>query len=255
MMLASALLPLLPGGSGVIAFVGAGGKTSALFRLATALEGQGRHVLLTSTTHLLDPRGEPARPAFHLILRPDLEDSNSSVPLPEARPGLTVLLSREAEPVGKLKGIHPSWISALRRSWDLILVEADGSKRLPVKAPAPHEPVIPPGTDLVVGVVGLDCLDRPMDSLTVHRPERFGAVTGCAPGDPILWEHLVALAHHPEGLFKQAPGPRALLLNKADRTHSIPSSLQLANLPADRILVATLEPVEAVLDLQQGRRP
>ncbi len=255
MKLDSALLPLLPGGRGVIAFVGGGGKTSALFRLAAALEGQGRRVLLTTTTHLMDPRLEPGRPPFGLVLRPDLEDSNSPAPLPEARAGLTALLSREAEPSGKMKGIHPSWVPVLRSSWDLILVEADGSKRLPVKAPAPYEPVIPPGTDLVVGVVGLDCLGRPMDGATVHRPERFGAITGCATGDPILWEHLVALTGHPEGLFKQAPGARALLFNKADRPQVIPSSLQLASLPADRILVATLEPVEAVLDLQSGRRP
>ena len=255
MNLAAALFPLIPGGQGVIAFVGAGGKTSALFCLARALEGQGRRILLTTTTHLLDPREELARPAFDLVLRPDMEAPIGSASLPEARAGLTVLLSRGAEPPGKMKGIHPSWIPALKTQWDLILVEADGSKRLPVKAPAPHEPVIPVGTDLVVGVVGLDCLGRPMDGETVHRPERFSDITGCATGDLILWEHLVALARHPEGLFKQAPGTRALLFNKADRARSIPTSAQLADLPANRILVATLEPSEAVLDIQQGRRP
>ena len=255
MKLAAALLPLLPGGKGVIAFVGAGGKTSAMFRLVTALEGQGRRVLITTTTHLLDPRGESSRPAFDLVLRPDMEAPIAAAPLPEARGGLTVLLSREAEPPGKMKGIHPSWIPALRTNWNLILVEADGSKRLPVKAPAPHEPVIPPGTDLVVGVVGMDCLGRPMDDRTVHRPERFGAITGCAAGAPILWEHLVALAGHPEGLFKQASGARVLLFNKADRAQAIPSKAQLEDLPANLILVATLEPMDAVLDIQPGRRP
>lgn len=255
MKLAAALHPLLPEGKGVIAFVGAGGKTSALFRLASAMAGPGRRILITTTTHLLDPRGEPSRPAFDLVLRPDMEALVSSATLPEVRAGLTVLLSREAEPPGKMKGIHPSWIPALRASWDLILVEADGSKRLPVKAPAPYEPVIPPGTDLVVGVVGLDCLGQPMDDRTVHRPERFGDITGCTAGTPILWEHLVALAGHPEGLFKQAPGARVLLFNKADRVQTTPSKAQLAELPADLILVATLEPMEAVLDRQQGRRP
>ena len=165
------------------------------------------------------------------------------------------MLARAAEPPGKMKGIHPSWITALRTPWDFILVEADGSKRLPVKAPESYEPVIPPGTDLVVGVVGLDCLGQPMDGRTVHRPERFGAITGCAAGAPILWEHLVALAGHPEGLFKQAPGARVLLFNKADRVQVLPSKAQLAELPANLVMVATLEPVEAVLDLQPGRRP
>lgn len=255
MSLASALLPLLPGGPGIIAFVGAGGKTSALFGLARQLELQGHRVLVTSTTHLLDPRGEPFRPRFDLILRPDLEAPLGSGPVPEGRRGLTVLMAREAPPTAKLKGIHPSWFPGLRQAWDFILVEADGSKGLPIKAPEAHEPVLPPGTDLVVGVMGLDCLGRPMDGRTVHRPDRFRALTGCGAGTPIAWEHLVALARHPEGLFKQAPGPRAILLNKIDRAPFLPTGSQLADLPADLILMGRLEPSEQLLDLQGGTRP
>ena len=252
--LATALLPLLPGGKGVIAFVGAGGKTSALFGLARDMEGQGLRVLVTATTHLMDPRWEPSRPAFDLVLRPDLEFPSKPATLPEAHPGLTVLLSRPAEPPGKLKGIHPAWIPALRASWDLILVEADGSKRLPVKAPAPHEPVIPPGTDLVVGLVGLDCLERPMDGQTVHRPDHFSAITGCAIGEPIAWQHLAALVRHPEGLFKQAAGACVILFNKVDKAPFIPSEAQFEALPADLILLGSLEPTGRVIVIHPGRR-
>jgi len=252
---AAALLSLLPGGAGVVAFVGAGGKTSALFRLAGTRMDQGRRVLITTTTHLLDPRTEANRPALNLILRPDMEAPYRSASLPEAPPGLAVLLSREAEPPGKMRGLHPSWIPALRAVWDLILVEADGSKGLPVKAPAAHEPVIPPGSDLVVGVVGLDCLGRPMDGRTVHRPEHFGLVTGCPMGAPITWDHLEALVRHPEGLFKQAEGSRAILFNKADQAQALPSWAQLATLPADWILLGSLEPAEAELDIRPGRQP
>ena len=123
-------------------------------------------------------------------------------------------------------------------SWPLILVEADGSKRLPVKAPAAYEPVVPGRTDLVVGVVGLDALGWPMDERTVHRPERFAAVTGCAPGTPIAWDHVVALARHPDGLFKGAPGRRVVLLNKVDEAPFLPSPGQLAALGADLVLLS-----------------
>ena len=40
----------------------------------------------------------------------------------------------------------------LRRAADVVLVEADGAKRLPLKAPAEYEPVIPPCADAVAAV-------------------------------------------------------------------------------------------------------
>ncbi len=241
MSLADLLLPLLPGEKGVVAFVGAGGKTTAMLRLARELEARGRSVLVTTTTHLLDPRREPGGPAGRLFFRPEME-----LPYPgdaglRADAGITLLVSREEAEPGKVKGLHPSWFPALRSAWDVVLVEADGSRRLPLKAPGDHEPVLPPGTDLVVGVVGLDGLGRPMDGRSVHRPERFARVTGCEPGSPVAWEHLAALVRHPEGLFKGATAARVLLLNKADTAPYLPSREQLAGVDVDRVLVCRLE--------------
>lgn len=247
MNLADALLPLVPAGGAVIAFVGAGGKTTALFRLAREL--RPRPVLVTTTTHLMDPRLERGREDADLVFMPGMEGPFDGGPLPPAAPGITILVAREADAPGKVKGIHPSWIPALRRTWGLVLVEADGSRRLPVKAPAAHEPVLPPGADLVVGLVGLDCLGRPMDLETVHRPERFSAITGCGPGEPILWEHLVALARHPQGLFKGARASRALLLNKAETVDVLPP---VGGLPVDRVLVCSLGASEGVILVQEG---
>ena len=245
---------LLPGTPGVVAFVGAGGKTTALFRLARELAEAGRAVLVTTTTHMFDPRLEEDRPAADILFLAAMGAPYEGGPVPPCRPGLTILLSGEGEKPGKVKGLHPSWLPVLKRSWPSILVEADGSKRLPIKAPAPYEPVIPDGTDLVVGVMGLDCLGRAMDARTVHRPECFQEVTGCLPGAPIRWEHLDALARHPEGLFKGAPGPRALLLNKADKAFALPSRAQLAALPADQVLLCSRGAPEGVIVSLQGER-
>jgi probable selenium-dependent hydroxylase accessory protein YqeC len=240
MNLADALLPLLAGTGGVIAFVGGGGKTSGLFRLAVEAGGRFPSILVTTTTHVLDPRTEAGRPPLRLVLRPDLETPQPGGPLPAPSAGITVLAARDGVPGGKIKGIHPGWIPELAARWGLVLVEADGSKGRPVKAPAGHEPVLPPGAGPVVGVVGLDCLGRAMDEETVHRPACFQAVTGCAPGEPIRWEHLRALVAHPDGLFKGASGPRVVLLNKADAGLERPTRTQLLALEAHQVLVGSL---------------
>jgi probable selenium-dependent hydroxylase accessory protein YqeC len=242
--LVEALGPLLPTASGVVAFVGAGGKTTALLRLARELEGRGSSVLVTTTTHLFDPRREPEGLVGRLVFRPEMElprTAGAGFAGVDTGPGLTLLVSREANEPGKVKGIHPSWVPSLRRNWEFVLVEADGSRRLPLKAPGNEEPVLPPGADLVIGVLGLDGLGKPMNVRAVHRPDCFARVTACEAGSPIAWEHLVALVRHPDGLFKGAPAARVLLLNKIDAAPFLPSRVQLAGLGVERVLVCCLE--------------
>jgi probable selenium-dependent hydroxylase accessory protein YqeC len=266
MRLAELLLPLLPRpGAGVIALVGAGGKTSALFGLAGDLApGSPSGALMTTTTHLLDPRRETGRGFDQLVLEPTLAEAQGPPWRPTAEPGRgrRILLAAEAEPdLGKLRGIHPERVARLNRTWAYIIVEADGAKRLPVKAPAAFEPVLPPTADLVLGLIGLGCLGWPMDAATVHRPELFAAVTGCAPGAAIQLRHLAALAGSPRGLFKDVPPGvrRVLALNQADRCGVEPAALldgvrAAGALPVDLILVCSLgdaRPGERVLALAQ----
>jgi hypothetical protein len=247
--LAGCLLPLLPDpGRGVIALVGAGGKTAALFALGEELAFRvpGSGVLLTTTTHLFDPRLEPGRLFDELRFAPELagppaQPADGPAPWapdsgPEPPAGFDsgggrgfrrVLAAGALAAEGRLRGIHPSRVAGLARSWPYVVVEADGSKRSPVKAPAGHEPALPPGAGLVLGVIGLGCLGQPMAEPAVHRPERFGPLTGCAPGAPIGPEHLAALCRSPLGLFKGVPAgtPRVLLLNQADRFPGDPAGL------------------------------
>jgi probable selenium-dependent hydroxylase accessory protein YqeC len=252
--LAAALLGPGPALPRVVAFVGGGGKTTALFRLALDLRERGLRVLATSTTNLFDPRLEPGREDTAVLFRPEMEFFVPGCPELPATSALPLLVAREGDGPGKLKGIHPAWVDALAPAWDLVLVEADGSRRLPLKAPAPYEPVLPSSTDLVVGVLGLDGLGRPLGPGTVHRAERFARITGCQEGGTVSPEHLRALAEHPEGLFKEAPGPRVLLLNKADACPEPPSAEWMASLPADRVLLASLGTPAGVILALEGRR-
>lgn len=251
--LSSELLTLIRGSAGpahnrvpserkglVVSAVGGGGKTTILYLLAEALAREGGRVCVTTTTHIYDPRTEPQpRPCNQVVIVPELAEApdRNSLGAQKSQSGsvpqaghIAVVAAREGipdhsvhQPKGqtdllKLGGIHPAWVERLSPYWDLVLVEADGSKHLPVKAPADHEPVVPEASSVVLGCIGLDCLGKPMDERYVHRPVLFRELTGCQPGEPIGSPHLINLVLHPQGLFKGAPSGarRVLVFNKVD---------------------------------------
>jgi probable selenium-dependent hydroxylase accessory protein YqeC len=97
-------------------------------------------------------------------------------------------------------------------------VEADGSKRRPIKAPAHYEPVIPTETTRVIGVIGLDALGKTITEDFVHRPTLFCSITGKKMGDTIDRKCFTDLILSEDGLFKNVPqGCRKyVVFNKAD---------------------------------------
>jgi probable selenium-dependent hydroxylase accessory protein YqeC len=99
-----------------------------------------------------------------------------------------------------------------------ILVEADGAARKPLKAPAEYEPVIAQTTKWVVGVMGLDALQKPFGEEWVFRSELFQTLTGISVGERITPEAVATAIVHQNGLFKGCPlsTKRILFLNKAD---------------------------------------
>lgn len=247
MKLAEALLPLLPAQGGVAAIVGAGGKTSTMYTLASELSERGNRVIATTTTHIWDPRAEQGRRFSRLVLSPELKRGIHYEDIQELTPGECVVVGAISDPEsGKLKGVPPARIQAMRRLCDYIVVESDGARGLSIKAPADHEPALPLDADLVVGLIGLDCLGRPMDSRIVHRPELFGPLVHCEPGTPLAPCHILALAQAPDGMFKHAPAQarRAIIFNKADQMDAAARERLIQalapDLPVDRVLLAAL---------------
>ena len=102
---------------------------------------------------------------------------------------------------------------------DWIIVEADGAAGRPLKAPAPHEPVIPTVTDHLVAVAGLRAIGLPLDERHVFRTGRYAAVTGLSPGETITTSSVTAALLHPEGIMKGAASgiQKFVFLNKAQR--------------------------------------
>jgi molybdenum cofactor cytidylyltransferase len=209
---ASAIYPLPP----CLAFVGAGGKTTAMFELSHALVAGGYGsgaVFVTTTTHL---GIEQARLADrHLRI-----DKPSQLPA-DIPTGVTLFTGQEVAD-GRLVGLNEEILILLKEKAGSenvpLLIEADGSRLKPLKAPAEHEPAIPGFVDAVVVVAGLSVLRRPLLGEWVHRPERFAELAGLQQGDQITSQALIKVLTHPLGGLKGIPVQARviLLLTQAD---------------------------------------
>ena len=160
------LAPLLKIEKGITAIIGSGGKTTLLRTLSGELPGQ---VLLCTSTHFQGYADLPT------VLDPTAADLRKAL---AAHP---IVCAAGRSPTGKLVDCGLPY-ETLANLADFVLVEADGSRRRPLKAHARHEPVIPPCTRQVICVVGLSGLHRPVSEV-VHRPELFCPLVGCTPED------------------------------------------------------------------------
>ena len=88
--------------------------------------------------------------------------------------------------------------------FDLLVVEADGSRGKVVKAPADHEPVIPSSVTQVIAVIGADALDRVIEDVA-HRPMRTAALCGCGPYERLTPARAALLLSSPRGGRKSVP--------------------------------------------------
>lgn len=204
-------------GREVVALTGGGGKTTLMFRLADELVAAGRRVVTTMTTHIFV--GQMARAPGRLVLSGE-GALLAQLPTALAEHQHVIIAGATIVEQDKVEGVPPGLIAriAAHHAVDVVIVEADGSRRLPFKAPAAHEPVVPSAATLVVPVVGLSVLGQPLAAAHVHRPERVAALTGAALGDPVTPEMVAAVLAHPAGGAKGAPPAARLVpfLNQAD---------------------------------------
>lgn len=195
----------------VISLVGAGGKTTALFQLARQLTDKPA-VFITATTHL---GVWQTQLADHHIIAQSVEDCKT---LPESGVILTtgVLDGDRTKPIDDTV---LNWLREKSKEMDIpLLIEADGSRQKPLKAPADHEPPIPTFSEMVIVVTGLSALDKPLNDEFVHRPEIFSQLSGARLHEALTSQNLVAILTHPQGGLKNIPpnAKRIVLLNQAD---------------------------------------
>ena len=194
-----------------IALVGSGGKSTLMFRLGSELAAAGRQTLLTTTT-MIWARQMDVAPFAVTSASEHLLASELAVALRAYSQVLA--LAGPADEAGKMRGIPPETVCQLAELPDVqaVVVEADGSRERPLKAPAEHEPVIPSCATHVISVVGMAVLGKPLNADWVHRPERVARLTGLSISDGITPDAVARLAVHPDGGLKgHPPGKQSLL--------------------------------------------
>lgn len=130
----------------VISVVGAGGKTSLIFAWARELAAAGKNVVITTTTHMY---------------RPERMEED----------GIRIVVSDDPERPDKVMAPPAEVLDGLRETADVVLIEADGSRRMPLKWPAPWEPVVPDYTDFTVCVAGLSAIGKKTSDVVYRADE------------------------------------------------------------------------------------
>ena len=194
-----------------VAFIGAGGKTTAMFQLARQLPTP---VIVTATSHLG-------------VWQIPFADKHIITDTPTALEDIEHRLQGVILVTGSIDGertrpINNNLLDWLRQFCGYhsipLLIEADGARQKPLKAWAEQEPPIPSFVEQVLQVVGLSGLGKILNHESVHRPELFSRLSGLQIGEDITPDALIRVLEHPEGGLKNIPaGARKVaLLNQAE---------------------------------------
>ena len=165
----------------VIAVVGGGGKTSLIYRLTDELIDKGKRVIITTTTHMAGESELPFARGGDAVRVKELLDKERYV-----------IAAEYEEDTGKYASLTDEKLEELR------------------------EPVIPRCADIVISVIGLDCLGQPI-SQSAYRMERTSEFLRKSLEAPITEEDIVKIATSICGLFKDVEERvYRVYLNKSD---------------------------------------
>jgi probable selenium-dependent hydroxylase accessory protein YqeC len=198
---------------GTTAVVGAGGKTSTMYQIASRLD----RAVVTTTVHI-----------------PIFDDEVSALVVTDDPQG--AIAAAEAWPLGVVPGrgkpdryrgydreTVPTAATAERA--DAVLVKADGARDRLLKAPGENEPQIPPATDTVLPLSSVQVIGKPLTDEFVHRPERVAALTDCSVGDEIEAADVATVLAHERGALAGVPSDATVVpvLNMVDdaRLHDV----------------------------------
>ena len=204
----------------VISIVGAGGKTTLMYWLAETFAENGARVLVTTTTHIYQPEEEHWAKNCRELTGLWSRGTYAVMGTPDGN--------------GKLTGLPEEKLKSCMKMADVVLIEADGARRLPCKVPAAHEPVIPDSSDIVIGVMGMSALGKTLNEVC-FRAEEAAKLLGVTPEERLTEEMMAEILASGQGTRKNV-GMREyyVVLNQCDSKRYIKVGKEIIKLLPER---------------------
>lgn len=202
----------------IVSIVGSGGKTTLMFLLAREFSRNNK-VLVTTTTKIYVPHINQ----FDFIC---CNVENYTLYNNMKCNGIYVYGS-SINNEGKLIGVNPHILERQIKYFDYVLIEADGSKKKPIKGWKANEPVVLNNTSKTIGILPIDIIGKTVNEYNVHGLKPFRSITGSHLGDIINEDHIISLVLHKKGLFKNSRGQKILFINKVETDRNIFTSQKL----------------------------
>ena len=181
----------------LVSFVGGGGKTALMHAFARGLGGR---CIATTTTQM----GTGENGGLTTLIGASDDEIVAA-----ATSGPTLVWRSVSD--GKALGMNPTRCNALFDRVDHVLVEADGARSMPFKAPGTFEPVVASATTMMVSVIGADALGRIIAD-QCHRPLRVAALARCQPYQRLTPKAAAAVLLHPNGQRAALPERARLVI-------------------------------------------
>lgn len=201
----------------VVSIVGTGGKTTLMFQLGKELKNRYK-VLLTTSTKIYKPTNEK----YDYIYT-----SMKNYKYDNIKKGITVLSKDINYNNNKLLGIDDKDLEDVIEDFDLVVIEADGSRNLPLKGWKKHEPSILLKTNKTIGIIPISVLERKINEDEIYGYEEFKCFL--RNGDIIDKEVIGRICSSTNGIFKNSSGKLYLYINKVESTEDLKKVLDLAN--------------------------
>lgn len=235
---------------GVIAFVGAGGKKSSIYRLASAHPGR---IAVTSTVYT--PPFRRRLNVHQVIAEPEQLFAKMQA---AAEAWSRLAYAHPSDKPARLKGVLPSDISRIHSyfGFDATFVKADGARLRWLKAPNKDEPVVPPECSVLVPVMSIRALGKPLSEEVAHRAGAAANIMGMEVGERITAIHLARLMSSESGGLKNAANATVIsVINMVEGREDLRVARLIAeqalerSTKIDRIVIASMVRDDPILEV------
>ncbi|WP_319201985.1 selenium cofactor biosynthesis protein YqeC [uncultured Ilyobacter sp.] len=217
----------------VLSIIGAGGKTTFLFRLADELREMGKKVLVTTTTRVY----MPPKDCYDEICLDIKELVDKSRKLKQG----VMVAGSGVSSENKLLSLDQESINKVRTLYDYILIEADGSRRKPLKGWRENEPVVIDETTKTIAVVDIRGVGLTANPYTIHNFELFKDLTGIEDGEVVTTSHVKKMITGEKGLLHKGKGQEILYFNKVEDEIDIENFKDVARKIDKKIIYGSLK--------------